>query len=444
MDGYSGLYSELRQLEDSQFWTDDRILDLQMHRTRTMLTHAYNSTPFYRKRFDECGFRPDKLQNLSDLAIVPELTKQDICNHLDALTAHTFNAKDLKQSVSGGTTGVHTVFRSNKQCLLPKQAALLRFEKWAGWDIGEWMGLVWPATLELDEPTSFRSHLKNYFGARKIKAALTVIDEPVLSAYVDRLRKRQPTMIRGFPAPLTELARYIKDRGIEFPSIRGIVTTGEILYSQQRQIMEGAFRCRVFDSYRTRETGPIAQECQAHCGQHINAECLYVESVPRDEPLGQNNAGLRMGKLLVTDLMNFGMPFIRYAIGDMGVLSTKRCSCGRGLPMIDAIGGRLLDVVYTPEKKKIASVAVVANLVTCLEITNQVQFIQESFDELTIRMTIPALPPEVLQRQRQLAHRIFGAKMRITHEFVDTIPLQPSGKYAYVICNIPAEEVMGL
>lgn len=443
-DGCPDLYDHLASLEESQYWSLPKIEEMQFQKMKTLCDHAYRNTKFYRKRFDDNGFNPDKMKDLDSLKTIPPLTKEDIRDHLDDLKADTFSYGELNSSLSGGTTGLVTKFFLNRSCLSPKQAAVMRFDKWTGWDIGEWMGLVWPATLEIRDETSIKNKIKNYASSRRIKIALTVIDEKLIEEHVKLLKKRRATMVRAFPTPLASVAEYILGREVKDLDVKGIVTTGEPLYPQQRETVERAFQCRVYDSYRTRECGPIAQQCDLHEDYHINAEGIYLETVPFDNGQQSDWSLTAPEKILVTDLDNFGMPFIRYEIGDTGTLSYDDCGCGRGLPLLKTVGGRLVDVVYTPDKRKIASITLIPNLVHAPGIENRVQFIQDRFDHLHIKMTKPPPPQSALKQQRQVIDRIFGPQMTVTYEYVDDIPLLKSGKYAFIICTIPEKHLEGL
>jgi phenylacetate-CoA ligase len=181
--------------------------------------------------------------------------------------------------------------------------------------------------------------------------------------------------------------------------------------------------------------GPIGQECEFHDGMHVNAECLHVEVEPQD-----GSEGSALGRILVTDLLNHGMPFVRYEIGDIGMLASRPCPCGRGLPRLQQMGGRLADATYTRDGRAISSIALVANLVHGL-IWTRVQIIQEAFDRLQIRIEPPAPPAEILARQRSVAETIFGTPLEVTQEIVDRIPLEKSGKYRYIICKIPESQL---
>ena len=75
---------------------------------------------------------------------------------------------------------------------------------------------------------------------------------------------------------------------------------------------------------------------------HINAEHVYVECLKEN---GEPAAAGESGELIITDLDNYGMPFIRYRIGDVGMLSDRKCNCGRGLPIMETVGGRTFDII---------------------------------------------------------------------------------------------------
>jgi len=439
-DGLGGLSAELRRLEKSQFSSPEQIREIQLKRLRALLSHAYNNTSFYRKRLDECGFDPGTVRTIEDLKKIPPLTKDDILSHLKSMIAENYTADQFHYSTSGGTTGIVTEFALDNASLPVKRAAMLRFDKWTGWEFGEWMSLIWPATMDTHDNKTLRGQIKNYLSYRQIKLALTVIDERHIENHLTSMLKQKATMIRGFPTPLHETAKYIKEYHPKKFYLKGIVTTGEMLYPHQREVIEEAFHCKVFDSYRTRELGPLAQECEAHQGMHINAESVIIETVPFSEDKENGFLQKGEGRILVTDLVNFGMPFIRYEIGDIGMLSEKKCSCGRGLPMLENVGGRLVDMVYSTSGKPIASITLIPNLVSMLGLFKRVQFVQDALDHIIIRIENPCPPESILNRQIENAKIIFGPNLRVDHEFVDSIPSGKSGKYQFVICKLPEKD----
>lgn len=441
-EGRTGLYRYLKDLEESQFWPLERIREQQLAKLQVLIRHAYENTVFYRKRFNDCGFDPYHFKDVDKLKTLPVLTKEDIRDNLSTLTATTYGKENLNASLSGGTTGLVTQFYLNRECLTPKLAAVLRFDKWTGWDIGEWMGLVWPATLDDYGEATWRSIITNYVSHRRIKLALTVIEEAQVRKFLETIRKKKITMIRGFPMPLSDVATYALDHDLMDFAVKGIVSTGETLYPHQREAIEKAFDCRCYDSYRTRENGPIAQECEVHGGLHINAECVFVETVQIGKGVSEGKESKRSdGRILITDLLNYGMPFIRYDIGDVGMLSEMACSCGRGLPLLTKVGGRMVDLLYAPDGRHIASITLIPNLVHETGITNRVQIVQDALDHIILRITKPSPSEAILAHMREIVGRIFRAEMKVSFEFPDEIEFVKSGKYPFIVCKVPKEQV---
>jgi phenylacetate-CoA ligase len=433
--GHSGLYRYLAELEKSQYLEPQTIRRLQLSRLKKLLCHAYANCDFYKKRFDQAGFNPMSFNDFSELKQIPSLSKNEIRENLNNLVAKNYKSSELHSSETGGTTGVKMKFFRDNACLSPKEAALYRFEKWTGWDFGERIGLVWPAQQDYVGYWTLKSKIKNELSLRQIVCPAAIITEELVSNYVNQLINKKPTMIRGFTTPLYEVAKYIQDNRIENLKPKGIITTGEPLYSHQRKIISEAFNCDVFDSYRSREAGPLAQECEFHSGMHINAESLYIEAVSLDGKLSPAESA---GEILVTDLLNYGMPLIRYRMGDMAVLSDVICKCGRGLPLMKNIEGRTSDVFYTPDKKRIAAITLVLYLVDeAPGLLGQVQIIQDKLNHLIIRMTADPPPSDHLKSyQRQKVKELFGPKMEISFDVVASIPREASGKYLFTKCLI--------
>jgi len=129
-------------------------------------------------------------------------------------------------------------------------------------------------------------------------------------------------------------------------------------------------------------------------------------------------------------------------MADMAVMSDKTCPCGRGLPLIDKIVGRALDVFVTPDKKLVSTIALVMYMVNAAPgFFGKMQIVQDATDHLTLKMTRDPLPgPEVMEHQKDVVERIFGPRMRMTYEFVDDIPCEKSGKYLFARRLIPIPE----
>lgn len=431
--GYSGLLSELDFLEKTQFWSRDKIEALQLERLRPLIVHAYHTTKYYKKLFDEIAFNPAKLKNFDDIKAIPVLTKNIIRENLSSLLSTAYSKNQIHFSETGGTTGVKMKFYRNNSCLSPKEAARYRFEKWTGWDVGERMGLVWTAQQDYVGHWTVKEKIKNGLFERQVVLPAAILNKEELQSYTRELFDKKPTMIRAFTSPLYEVARVLLDNNYRMSSVKGIVTTGEPLHSHQRELIEQAFACKVFDSYRSREAGPLAQECSEHNGMHINAESMYLEIV---EPAEEENFDAGIGEIIITDLLNYGMPLIRYEMGDMGAVSKRKCHCGRGLPLLERISGRSTDMLFTPDGRQITAGSLVLYLVDeAPGLIGQTQIIQDKIDHLLIRMTAdPAPSKELIAYQRRTVRKLFGSDMQISFEIVDAISRSKSGKYQFTKC----------
>jgi len=432
-DGFKGLYRHVREYERTQWLSYDEIRGLQLERLRSLIRHAYTHTTYYRTIMDEIGMSPGDVHELSDFEHLPALNKSIIRERFDEFVASNLSKDDIHFSETGGTSGIKMRFCRDNTCLVPKAASTLRHERWTGWDIGQSRGLVWPAEQDYVGYYTWRARLRNWLTNRESVLPAAVLNNEKISAYLAEIKRQRPVLIRGFTVPLHCLAQYVLRTGNDSHHVPSILSTGEPLYPHQRRIIEEAFHAEVFDAYMTREVGLIAQECSEHQGMHINAESLFVETVEH-EHAGQN-------RVLVTDLLNFGMPFIRYEIGDTASLSKGTCPCGRGLPLMKMGLGRVGDVTFAPNGDVIASGALVLYLVDNGPPVGQVQIVQDSLHHLLIRITKDPCPGEELfNHYRKEIARLFGEKMQTSFELVDAIANEPSGKYRFAICTIPEHE----
>ena len=404
----------------------DRIVAHQDQAARDLVAHAYANVPYYRRVMEERGLAPKDVRGVADLPQLPYLTKDIIRANYDDLFAGNIAPGDRHTSATGGTTGVRMEFARDNSCLLPKEAALLNFARWAGWSIGEPLGIVWPAQMDFGEPPSRLGRVKNRLYRRVFRLEAHVMDAGIMTQMAARIRRQQPKVLRGFVSPLYQLASFILVRGLEVRSPVGVISTGEPLQQRQRQTIAKAFGCPVYDSYRSRELGPVGQECGAGKGMHVNDHGLYLESA---EP----ERGASVGELVATDFYNYGMPFIRYRTGDYGRLDTAACACGRGTTRILEVAGRVFESFPTRDGRIIHTSALVLDLVDeAPEPMGQIQVVQTGYEEFVISFTPePPLSADLQRYMTARLARIFGAGTRVEFREVPAILPGPSGKVAF-------------
>ncbi len=434
----------LRDLESTEYAPVDRLNDGRWRKLKAILDHAFTNVPFYRQRFRDAGLAPDDIRSFDDLRRIPPLAKTDLVRCHDALIATNIPKEALHHRASGGSTGRHTPFVRDNACLNIKNAAQFRFDGWTGWKIGEKVAYVWPAIQDFAAREGVKQRLRRTFVDRSLILLSGSLDEPTLEHHARSLGRYRPKLIRAFPNPLVILAKFIRASNRFGPKgsapIRpaAVLTTGEPLLAPHRRLFEEVFGCPVFDCYASRECGQHACECEAHDGLHINADCLYLE-FERD---GQPVATGEPGQILVTDLDNYGMPFIRYAIEDVGIPLEGACSCGRTLPRMAMQAGRISDFVVSPYDGSYVSGASLCHyLLVAGPDVGQLQIVQDARDHLTIR--IKKSDSQILESAhvQEVVARAFRGAMRVTLQEVDGIPHEKSGKYRFCINEMKDEEL---
>ena len=428
----------LKELEKSQWWSRDKILELQNQRLRQLVRHAYDSVPYYRSLFDERALRPNDIECSADLMKLPILTKRLIRSNFDNLMAQGFPAKEIIPNSTGGSTGEPLKFYSTRNDLYNWGfAAAQRVYRWAGNEIGD-------KSVSLRELRPYRSIMEKFretsaqFFERLILFDTREMSTEKLSLVVRKLEDFQPKYIRGYPSIIYLLARLIEREGKPRLRPKAIITTAEQLYDYQRDLYSKVFECETYDYYGAMESHAIACECAEHSGYHIATENVVVEIVGDEGepvPVGEE------GRILITNLHNYAMPFIRYDIGDVGVTSDKACPCGRGLPLLAALKGRTTDVIFTTSGKSIPGIALHWDFLASLGV-EQFQIVQESYERVVVKLVLGREYPEEhadkLTREITSQYRpILGEDMDIAIEFVDQILPTRAGKRRIVISNLP-------
>src|SRR5262249_582338 len=150
---------------------------------------------------------------------------------------------------------------------------------------------------------------------------------------------------------------------------RGIISAAMVLHSWERKVIEEVFACPVTNRYGCEEVSLIACECERHEGLHINADGVFGEILRAGQPAAPWVAG----SVVVTDLANYAMPMLRYKVGDVAAFAQNRCSCGRGLPMLERLEGREADYVTTPTGELISGISLTENFAMLVPGIEQLQ-----------------------------------------------------------------------
>ncbi len=418
----------LDELEKSQFYSPEQIRELQFERLKSILAYAYEHTSFYRNRFNECGFLPGDFKSVADLNRIPILTKDDIRANQKAIISDKFKIEDMQYKRTGGSTSVPLKLYVDLDAGNHKTAATIRHNRWANYDRGDKLAAIWGDT---DKPIPLKEQIYNTFNTRAIYLDTLKMNTEYNLGFVERMRRYNPTALMGHAHSIYTFACFVEEHDIRNLGIKGIISTAEILYDHERAKIEEVFGKVLFNRYGCEEMSIIASECEAHEGLHIHAEGLYVE-------VTDGNADIP-GRLVITDLVNRGMPFIRYEIGDMATTLDGKCACGRGLPRLGKIYGRTADLLYTPDGRTISGISVLDTFTIHIPGIKQVQIIQNEIDLLNFKVVrADDFNDESLALLKSKIPAFFGENMRYNIEYVERIEQTERGKYRFSICNLPS------
>ena len=417
------------QLEQSQWESTDRLQALQLDKLRRLLEHAVTHCPYYCSQWLTHGLQPAMLSDLSDFRSWPLIDRDTIRANRQSMRS-TCHGTRLIHKATGGSSGVPLQFDLDTGSYDRRMAMWHRGYGWAGAGPGTKQLYLWGVPLnKLTRKQAWKDSLYNWLYRRSVVSSFGFRDE-LAGTIARQLARCKPDAIVAYTSPLYFLARALKEQGIAPYSPRSIVVGAEKLHRFQRELIEEVFGCPLFETYGSREFMLIGAECELHAGLHLSMEHLLVE-ITDDE--GNPVPDGAEGNVVITDLHNYGMPFIRYVTGDRAIAGFTKCSCGRGLPMLRQVVGRQLDVLSTPDGRRLPG-EYFPHLLKDYPGVRRFQVIQEAPDLVRLLLVVgdgwsTSGGAELLQ----VIRGALGPAVQLHTDFVDEIPLTLSGKLQVVV-----------
>jgi phenylacetate-CoA ligase len=231
-----------------------------------------------------------------------------------------------------------------------------------------------------------------------------------------------------------DLARYILTNRLRNWRTIPVICCAEELLAGERDVLSEAFGPEIFETYGCREVMLIATECNRHTGLHVSMENLVVEVIVRDGDKVRAARPGETGEVVVTDLHNFGMPFIRYATGDLAVVGPQeRCPCGRALPRLAGVHGRVTETLRGENGSPVEGILFNIIFTEMADLVRQFQVVQSVDRSVTVKI-VPSekFRPEDRQRIRRRCSDYLGSTPVIVQE-VAAIPDRQNGKRQLVV-----------
>jgi phenylacetate-CoA ligase len=424
-----------QEYQDAQHRLKDTLSDLkkiQWQRLEKLLQHCWDNVPYYRKKWQEAGVTDiSDIKNLENFAKLPLLTKQDVAANYDDLIPNSYKNNNIKKS-TGGSTGTPFRFELDEHSNDVRQAIMWRGYGWLGAGLGVKSLFLWGDNIgKTSWIRTLKENLYHRFYNRKMVSTFSM-NVNNLDEYITKINNYKPEAIISYVNPLYEIAKFINNNSINVFSPKTLLTGAEPLYDFQRAEIEKAFNAKVYNTYGCREFMLIAAECEKQDGLHINIDHLVIETIDIDGQIITESAG----DLVITDLMNYGMPLIRYVNGDQATVTAQQCSCNNPLPMIKKINGRKLDVIKTGSGQMIPG-ELFPHLFKEFSGITKFQVKQTELSSITIFIVKNSKFAETdkVTINNEIERYSMG-ELTINYSFVDDIPLTKSGKYRVTVSEL--------
>jgi phenylacetate-CoA ligase len=414
--------------ERDQWLAPEQLRALQWQRLQRLLEHCGTHVPYYRRRWRELGVTAADIRSLDDYARLPVLTKAEIRAHAEEFEADGWRGR-LLYKATGGSTGEPLRFGYTRESNDRRTAVMWRGYGWAGARMGRRTLFLWGGAVGQPHPLKqFKERLYHAAFARRMLNSFHMTDAN-LGRYADAIDSYRPEVIVGYVGPLVRLAQWLLDSGRRVARPVSVLGAAEALHDFQRELIERAFGCPAYNTYGCREVMLIASECEHRQGLHVNADHLVVEL---------HGAQAGPGEVLLTDLSNHGMPLLRYANGDMATAGDGTCPCGRGLPLLSRVDGRVLDAIRTPDGRLLPG-EFFPHMLKDVPGLKRFQLVQRDLDRLELSLVCgEAFDDASLAYIRREVAKVAGERVGLECRIVDDIPLTPSGKLRVTVSALTA------
>jgi phenylacetate-CoA ligase len=429
-------FAVLRELNESQYWTREKIEALQVERLRGIVATAYAKTSYWRSVMDQNGISPSDIRTLADLRRFPLLEKAAIRARRDEMVWREEGPRLMLVRTSGSTNEALQFYTSSTR-EANINAARMRGHEWIGVRRGDREMYYWGSPIELSKQDRFK-RFRDWLVNDGLTNGFEVTPERI-ARYVEYWKRWRPKCIFGYPNTFLLTVGMARQQGIDLHELKKhglkvLSTTSEMLGEENRKTIADGFGVPLYDSYGLREAGLVGHDCE-RCTMHCVDEHVILETI--DPVTLEPTEG--EGELVITNIMGPAMPLIRYRTGDMVTLSKQPCPCGRTLSSIRISGGRIADFVITNRGKWVVGYSFIY---ICRSVKGIVKFqaTQERIGEIRVALVTDGnFPADGAEQVRKAVTARLGSDDTIVVEVVKDIPPSPSGKYRPVVGKVAEE-----
>jgi phenylacetate-CoA ligase len=427
------VYPHLRQVEQSQWLSGEELRSLQVAQLRNLFSHAKEYVPYYRKVFKDNGMDWREITGIDDVKSIPFLAKKTYQSNIAEFISEQNRGKiDIRNT--SGSSGIPLAVRKPREVFSRMRAVMYRYYRWYGIDIGSRQGRILghPLTLKALLQEKVQDLLLN-----KVRLDPAALSRKRVFRYLKGICDKPLDYLYGYPSAMVAISDYAREAAFDLKDlgIPVIICTGENLYEWQRCRLQDDFGSKVVNEYGSSEFGIIAFECPEG-NLHLSSDNLLVELVKSPDHFEDDIDDV--AEIVITDLFNFGVPLIRYRTGDLAVPSAEQdCACGRSLPIISRIEGRVSEMVKVPGGRIVHSeffhyLGDALNEMNCGVRHFKVLQLDEQSYEMQI---VPDyhFSEESGQKVIQLIRKRLGQETNVRVRVVPEIPRDNSGKLRYFV-----------
>lgn len=428
----TNILNYFQHLVKTQWYSHKKLKKLQKNKLRALIKHAFDNIPYYHKIFKKNGIHYSDIKEIEDIKKIPILTKSDIQENYEELISMAPENSEFISNSTSGSTGEPLQFMMDLEMISWQKAIQLRSFKWG--DYYPWDTFAYFWTFFPNEENTHARIFDPVYDKYNLILRLSCFNltDKILEDYYNQIINFNPKILLAIPSPLYFFARFLDKKNYKLDNLTSVITNAEMLLPYQRKLIEKVFKCPVFDVYGAREVSLMIAECPEAHSKHYSMETAIMEIIKDGETVGDSEEG----ELIVTNLTNYAMPFIRYRVGDVAERKSELCECGRGLEVIDSLKGRIDDYLIAMDGKYIPGIFFPAVFAYHkIKGIKQYQIIQKELEEIEILIVkTDKFKDSELLEFKNIIKKSLG-DIRINVHFVDEIR-SASGKRRYTISEL--------
>lgn len=410
--------AELIHLNRQQWASLEQLESIRLTKLKRVLTHAWENSPFYRSIFSAANVHPEDITSISDLQKLPVVTKTSLLSADDSVICRNAQLDKCKTLSTSGSSGQPIRLPFTLQDKDHRVLKELRALTANGYRPTDRMAVIVAPSDIVKKQQVFQRFgiLRRYY--------MSVFTED--TELMAKLHELQPQVLYSYTSTLRILGEGILSG--KYPPIRPklLISAAEVMDPSARIILTRAFGVPPNDFYGSMEFGWIAWQCPERYGYHINSDCLILECLRDGRPAKPGEEG----ELVVTNLHSDAAPLIRYATGDTGVISDRKCACGRTLPILERVGGRLADCILLSDGRSVTPYTITC-AIEDIPGVRQFQIIQEETGLIRVKL-LDGLETPSLDNVRNAIRRAVGNSTSVVVQIVDSLQNEPNGKFKVV------------